>query len=123
MNELEYGKGEDTVIFGISQSPDDFVRNKVTIYAETHIPNSKILEKPELSEEVKKDLFKILARATILFESRGRTMGPENTPQDEPEDRNRLLGLLIRTWLAEGNEVILRNRRGEAVTLDLADGI
>lgn len=42
---------------------------------------------------------------------------------EEPEltldEKNRLLGSLIRTWIAEGNEVILRNRKGESMRMEL----
>lgn len=37
------------------------------------------------------------------------------------DEKNRLLGSLIHTWIAEGNKVILRNARGEDVTLDLKE--
>lgn len=41
----------------------------------------------------------------------------------EQDERDRLLGVLIKTWIKEGNEVILRNKRGEEVILELKDDI
>jgi hypothetical protein len=114
--ELEYGEGEGSVIFGFTTSRDDFLRNRVTLYAQTSIPNNKILAQPELPEKVKKDLFDTLSRATSVFNGRKPTM----TEQDE---RDRLLGVLIKTWIREGNEVVLRNKRGEFVTLELEDDV